>query len=260
LAQTLKNKDPLFGLFESIRTEASKYSFSWHSPGNLTSSQYFALDIILGLVKFKEHQKITEIEGHPEIVFEWKDDENLLKEWRQSQVDCFLKIGNRYWLIETKYAEDTPQPCKPSKKTTVCQTDEWMYQCPLESEYDTQYAKVIRNPKGPFLQTELKKLDKCCPFLKREAFQFMRLISLAFLKEQNHPNQVWNVLILFPEGNTFIKNEIKDFLTCIRRPHNFKYQTVESLLSTVLLSPITEKWIEYIRNRYLLGSMDLTKT
>ncbi|MCK4415399.1 MAG: hypothetical protein KAY32_17830 [Candidatus Eisenbacteria sp.] len=241
-------------LWAPIREAARSLGMRWHSRGNLTSSQIMAVDVVLGLSHCNALDILvgTRSTGTPGP--EWQDlADNVLQEKRPSSIDYLLPTADGPWLLEFKYGEDQPQPCGTSRKTTVCKNrgQKWVSDCPLEKHYGTRYMEVLRSPHGPVDLERFAALAADCPMRTREAFQLVRLVSMAWLKGEVEGSQHWHVGIVFPRENGFIAAEVGSVRACLWSPEILSAITVEELLDRARSVPSAHAWTKYIEDRYL---------
>ncbi len=248
----LGDVSPTNVLWTRIQPAAARLALDWHSPGNLTSSQALAVDVILGAFECDLTGALTGGSIAETYQFEWKDPDNTLGEKRPSQVDCRLSSGHTTWLLEFKNAEDKPQPCGTSLKNDVCRNDAWLQNCPLKEHYGTQYMGVISDPDGPLVAEALQDLGRGCPFHDREIFQLMRLVALAWLKNQHSDGVRWRVGVLYPSQNSFVSEEMSIFHRCLRSKDLVREIHIESVVNSKSTSPLLDEWRSYMNQRYTI--------
>ncbi|MBT7094864.1 MAG: hypothetical protein HN936_16580 [Bacteroidetes bacterium] len=244
------------GFWPIIAEEAVNLDIPWHSRGNLTSSQIFAVNIVMGLENCESMNLLIPEKQVISLTPEWKDGlENVVAEQTKTSVDYQIVTEQSIWLLEVKYGEDRHQPCGSTHQNEVCQGDfpMWLNDCPLINEYGTRYMEVLRDPNGPINPQILSNLADGCPMRTREVYQLIRLISIAWLKNQQHGGSRWQVGVVFPEGNEFIMNEIAELTNCLNDPTIFHSFPVDEIVRRAMREENTSDWANYMAERYLLN-------
>lgn len=249
-----------YSYWEPISREAAGLKMRKRDKGNLSSSQIMAVNIVAGLKRCDATEAIT---GTGKVVseeFEWKDGHrinNTLNEFSPSNIDYKISLAEEEWLLEFKYAEDKAQPCSRGQREEVCDSgkEKWLSRCPLKEHYQTKYMDVISDSRGPIECSTFAKLGRHggCPMKSRELYQFVRLVCLAWLKNQEDGKE-WRVGLIYPSKNKFISEEAQYFASCLTEAGNriFCRIPVEEIVKRVQSNQMANSWREFMLERYLL--------
>jgi len=237
-----------------VQEAVRKLDICWHSPGNPTSSQIMAVDLVEGLAH-TGGLRLLSIDHPVCLSYEWVDKRNDLRECgMKSHVDVMISSPAEVWLFEVKYREDQDQTCGTSVKTSVCANggDSVISECPLSAAYGTRYMECIKDPNGPidcdrFIQ-EYSDSRKC-PMLRGEVHQLVRLVAMAWAKSKS--GKPWHAGILYPSGNEFIEHEVTRFRTCLRHYDALRVSRLEDIIVSAKRTPTLIQWADYVEHRYL---------